>query len=313
MMNSQTQTPAMPPSPLKKTSVIVALITFSCFLWGSAFPAIKLAYVQLGVKSGNYLFDMQFAGYRFFVAALLLLVYMIATKQHLSITKKQLLALAILGFFQTALQYFMFYVGLSHTTGVKGSILVSSGTFFSVILPHFFFKDDRMTPLKVVGLLVGFAGILAVNLPKGNIGSGFTFMGDGILVLSSFIGAAASIYVKKLSATITPLMMSFYSFLLGSLMLLALSFGLAGGNIVPLTLSFLPMLTYLGFISSAAFTLYYLLLKHNKMSTVSIHKFQVPIWGSILSCLLIPGETFSPVFLIALACVSIGILLVSRD
>lgn len=298
---------------LKQPSVIIAMITFSCFLWGSAFPALKIAYSKLGVKSGNYLFDMQFAGYRFFVAALLLMAYMIIIRQPIGIKKGELKSLAILGFFQTSLQYFLFYVGLSNTSGVNGSIVVSSGTFFAVILPHFFFKDDKMNFMKVAGLLLGFMGVVSVTLAKGSLSSGFSFMGEGVLVISSFIGSAAAVYAKTLSKAIKPLVMNFYSFLTGSIMLICLSFVLAGGNIVPMTWSFLPILTYLGFISSAAFTLYYLLLKYNKMSVVSIHKFQVPIWGSILSILLVPGESFTLTHLLALICVSAGILLVSRD
>ena len=63
--------------------------------------------------------------------------------------------MALLGLTQTSLQYLFFYLGLAHTTGVKSSIMNATGTFFSVLLAHFIYKNDRLSYNKVLGCVVG--------------------------------------------------------------------------------------------------------------------------------------------------------------
>src|SRR3546814_20482177 len=77
--------------------------------------------------------------------------------------------LTLLGLTQTGLQYIFFYVGLSYTTGVKASILNATGTFFSVLLAHFIYKNDRLSHNRILWCLVGFVGVMAVNLGVGGL------------------------------------------------------------------------------------------------------------------------------------------------
>ncbi len=63
-----------------------------------------------------------------------------------------------LGATQTALQYVFFYIGVANTTGVKSSIMNSTVTFFSVILAHYIYKNDKLSMQKIMGCIVGFIG-----------------------------------------------------------------------------------------------------------------------------------------------------------
>jgi len=66
--------------------------------------------------------------------------------------------IATLGLTQTTAQYIFFYIGLAYTTGVKSSIMNSTTIFFSVLLAHFIYRNDRLSFNKVFGCLIGLAG-----------------------------------------------------------------------------------------------------------------------------------------------------------
>lgn len=295
----------------KQPALIILFASLSCFLWGSAFPALKYSYAVLGIKGAPYTTDLQFAGYRFLTSAALIMVFMLVGRQSFKIKIKDLPQVALLGLLQTTLQYFLFYVGLSHTTGVKGSIITSAGTFFAVALPHFFYADDRLDRKKLMGLSLGIAGVVYINMGKGGLDNNFTFTGEGFLILCSIVSAFSSILGKNITRNITPMVMNFYSLLIGSSAMIIISFCFTGGNVIPMTPSFIPMLVYLGFISAGAFTLWYHLLKYNKVSKIAIHKFQIPFWGVVLTAALIPGEHISARAIVALLLVCAGIVIAS--
>ncbi len=292
-------------------AVIFILATFSCILWGSAFPALKVSYAALDIGSAGFAVKLQFAGYRFFLAATYLLVFILATKRSLRIDKSVILPLVALGLVQTSLQYLFFYNGLSNTTGVKGSIMTSLGTFFSIVLPHFYYANDKMTKQKWAGLSLGFLGVIYINLAKGPIDGGFSFWGEGLLVLAALTGAVSSIMAKELSGKLDTVIMTCYQMFIGSSTMIAFSWLKLGGNVIHLTGDIVPIFLHLALISSAGFGIWFTLLKNNAISKVSIYKFQIPIWGSMLSAFFIPGETLSSETLFSLLLVSSGILLVN--
>ncbi len=291
--------------------VIFIMASIACLLWGSAFPSVKISYEMLSIGNASSMVKLQFAGYRFFLAGLYLLVFVLYQKRALHIPKGGMKRLIVLGLIQTTFQYLFFYVGLSNTSGIKGSIIISLGAFFSIILPHFYYHDDKLSTRKWLGLLIGFAGVVYINLAKGPITGGFRFVGEGMMILSAFTGSVASIYAKELSNEMDTLVMTCYQMLLGSTVMIVISSIALGGNAVPMTLEITPLFMHLALISSVGFGLWFVLLNHNPISKVSIYKFQVPIWGTILSAIFIPGESLSSAIVLGLICVSAGIFLVN--
>lgn len=298
---------------LRHSLVIAVIATFSCFLWGSAFPSLKISYQLLGIADSPWAVKMQFAGYRFLLASMLIFIYMTFAKMPLLPKRSEIKPMVILGLFQTTIQYIFFYVGVGNTTGVMGSILTASGTFFSLILPHFYYKDDKLNLQKLAGLTIGFSGILIMNLGLDGLHTSWTFLGEGVLIISSLVGAAANIYAKEHSQEINPVKINAYQMLFGSLIMIVASFFFTGGNAIHFSAKSLPIFLWLGFISGAAYTLWYVLLKYNKVTKVSIYKFQVPVWGSILSALLVAGEKITLVTLLSLLLTALGIILVNLD
>ncbi len=125
--------------------VVLIIATLCCLLWGSAYPAIKNGYILFHITPADVSSKLVFAGYRFILAgAILLLIAQVTGRKIFAITKKNAFNLFLLGTTQTMLQYIFFYIGLSNTTGVKGAIMNSMSTFFSVILAHYLYKNDKL-------------------------------------------------------------------------------------------------------------------------------------------------------------------------
>ncbi len=150
---------------LENRRIAAVTAIFCSILWGSAFPTLKVLYRVLAVYAVDVPTKWQLAGFRFFIAALMVgLVSSLVFKIDLKIRREDLGIFVALGLLQTFLQYTFFYVGVGNTSGIISAILTTSGTFFTVIVAHLFIPGDRLNRHKTLGILLGFAGILVLNL-----------------------------------------------------------------------------------------------------------------------------------------------------
>ena len=284
-----------------------------CLLWGSAYPAIKNGYALFAIGAADVPSKMVFAGYRFVIAgALLLLMARLTQRPIFNLDGTKLRQITTLGLTQTSLQYIFFYVGLAYTTGVKGSIMNATGTFFSVLLAHFIYHNDRLSLNKVIGCLVGFVGVMVVNFNKDLLDFDFSLLGEGSVVMAAFILSAASIYGKKISQSMDSIVLTGYQLGIGGVALLLGGY-LTGGTLTGFTLASTALLLYLAVLSSVAFALWTILLKYNRVGMVTIFNFLIPIFGAILSAIFL-GESileWKNVFALVLVCS--GIWLVNKE
>lgn len=112
-------------SQLLQRPVIVCFLALLCTaLWGSAFPCIKTGYRLFHIASEDTASQLLFAGVRFFLAGILVILFgSLLQRKVLLFRKSALPKIGIVSLFQTILQYVFFYIGLAHTTAVKSSIL----------------------------------------------------------------------------------------------------------------------------------------------------------------------------------------------
>ncbi|MEC4718020.1 DMT family transporter [Noviherbaspirillum sp. CPCC 100848] len=292
--------------------IVVLLATVCCLLWGSSYPAIKNGYALFDIAQGDIPGKLVFAGYRFVLAGMLLLaIAVISGKPAFGLNGRTMARLSLLGLTQTAIQYVFFYIGLAYTTGVRGSILNATTTFFSVLLAHFIFHNDKITPRKAIGCIAGFAGVLVVNFGQGLLDFEFTLLGEGFIVIAAFVLSAASIYGKRLSQGMDVMVMTGWQLGIGGVFLLLAGYA-AGGTLSGFTPMSTALLAYLAVLSSAAFCIWSLLLKYNPVGTVSVFNFLVPIFGSALSALFLDESILEWKNLLALLLVCSGIWLVTR-
>ena len=298
------------PSIFQNPLVVVLGALLCCALWGSATPFIKTGYALL-LPEKDVPSTILFAGIRFTLAGLLtVLIYSVARRKVLYPKRENLPRVLVIAAFQTVIQYIFFYVGLANTSGVKGTILSGSSAFFSVLIASLIFKQEKLTTKKIVACLFGLAGIILVNLQ----GLDFTmnFFGDAFVLFSTISLAFSSVLIKRFSKHEDPVVISGYQFIVGGAVMIVGAL-LFGGRVVIDSWQAVLMLTYLAILSALAYSLWGILLKYNPVSKVSIYNFMTPVFGVLLSWLMLTESSNVDVLnvLLSLVLVCSGIILLN--
>ncbi len=294
--------------------IMVILATICCFLWGSAFPAIKLGYRWFNIAGETTGTQILFAGYRFTLAGILTVVIgSILAGKMLFPKKKSLKKIVVLSIFQTSLHYFCFYIGLAHTTGVKSSILNGISVFVAILVASLIFKQEKLTPVKLFGSVLGFGGIVLVNLTGTGLDFSFRMQGEGMIILSTICYGISSALIRLYGKEENPVVLSGYQFTLGGLVMIVAGY-LAGGRLTVWTGKGIAIVIYLAFVSAIAYTVWSLLLHHNEVSKVAVFGCLNPVFGAILSAVILKesGQSFGIKEVIALILISGGIFIVQK-
>ena len=281
-----------------------------CALWGSATPFIKIGY-KLILPHGGVASTMLFAGIRFTLAGVLtVLIYSIARRKFLYPKKQNWDKVLIISAFQTVIQYIFFYIGLANTTGVKGTIASGSNAFFAMLVACLIFHQEKLTLKKVIAAILGFSGIVLVNLEGLDLNMNFTV--DGFVLISAIAYAFSSVFVKIFSKYEDPVILSGYQFILGGIVMTLVGVFM-GGKVAFPDIKAVAVLIYLAFLSAIAYSLWGILLKHNPVSKVTIYSFMIPVFGVLLSNLLLSEQSHvSPInLIITLILVSTGIIMLN--
>ena len=297
--------------------VWVALLAFTAaFSWGWAFPLVKLGFAEYGITQDMTASKMLFAGLRFGLAGIIILLIAATTGRSFSYKStapkgsfSNALFLLLFALMNTTLHYACFYIGLSYSQGARAAILNSMSVFTLVILACIFFKSDKMTYRKMLGCVVGFAGILTLNM--GNQESGaFTLLGDGLIILNALCGAFAGLLTRGVNKRIDVFVGTGYSLAVGGFLLIIPSL-LMGATLPHITLWGVCILALLVGISTIGFALYNKLLTCNPIGKVAIWNSLIPVVGALTSCLCL-GETFYPKYIFAAGLATLGIYIINQ-
>ncbi len=301
---------------LSDLPVVFLLAMLCCFLWGSATPAIKKGYEIFGIANSDTVSIILFAGIRFFLAGILVVLFQsIIRKEFIKPTKEAVPYIFKLSLAQTIVQYFCFYVGLAHTSGVTGTILSGASGFFSILLASLLFRYEKLTVPKIIGCIMGFGGLVIMNVSfSGGTVFSFTLSGEGLVLLSTISLALSGILVKKYSSRFDVVMLSGYQFIVGGFVMIAVGLALGGRIALVSSISAYILLLYMALISAVAYSVWGILMKNNPVSRVSIFNFMTPLFGVLLSAIFL-GEVEQALQLnklIALVLVCGGIYIVNR-
>ena len=288
---------------------------FCCVLWGSASPAIKIAYEIFEIPADDTASRIMLAGARFLLAGLMTILFgSLVSRRFLRPKLGSLKYVGILSLLQTVGQYFFFFMSLAYISGVRGSIINASGNFLAIVIAALIFRMEKLTVRKVLGCIVGFTGIILIlgGFQGMFDGGAVTFQGEGAMLLATLFYAFSSCCIKKFSRHEDPVTLSGYQFLLGGLVLYAAGWFM-GGELVFRSASCVWNLLYMGFISAGAYTLWGVLLKYNPVSRVSIFGFMNPVMGVLLSAWFLGenNEAFSLTGVLSLLLVAAGIMIVN--
>lgn len=295
---------------LQKPAVRGCLALLCCILWGSAFPCVKLGYDWLHITTAGG--QILFAGYRFFLAGVLTFLFgCMMEKRFLTMKRSSVPYVLRQGFLQTTVQYVFFYIGMAHTTGTKGSVINACNAFVSIIVAHFIMKNDRMTKRKAVGCLLGFAGIVIINLAPSAWGSGFSLLGEGFVLICTVSYGISTVIMKLIAYRESAMTITAYQLMFGGFLMILMGI-LMRGEIGRFDKNSILLFSYMVFLSTVAFSIWTLLLKYNPVGKVAIFGCSIPIFGVLLSAIFLGEQIFTVQNLTALLCVSAGILIVNK-
>jgi len=307
--------PAEKPVIWTQFPVVFATALFCCILWGSASPAIKIAYQLFRIPAADTASRIMLAGARFVIAGVMTIAIGSLISRRILIPKAESWGkIGILSLVQTVGQYYFFFMALAHMSGVRGSIINASGNFIAILFAVYLFRFEKMTVQKLTGCIVGFAGIILImGGPRAlEAGGAITLAGEGAMLAADIFYGISGCLIKIYSRDENPVTLSGYQFAIGGAVLFGIGF-LMGGQLHFYSQACVWNLFYLGFISAGAYTLWGVLLKYNPVSRVSILGFMNPVMGVLLSALFLGegNEAFSWTGLFALLLVSAGIIIVN--
>lgn len=278
---------------------------FCCALWGISTPIVKLGYQYVDAKHIPSL--LLWAGLQFVFGGVFTIgFYSIVSKKVIIPQKKSILPIIKISMFQTVLQYTFLYIGLLYTTSVKGSILKSTDVFFIMLIASLIYKQEKLTLRKMISCIIGFTGIIVVNLDGLNLN--ISPIGDGIVLLAIICYSFSVVITKRYSEYEAPIVLSGYQMTFGGIVMTFI------GVIFDGTMHFwgiLPIILCLSVIYALSYSIWTVLLKNNPASKVAIHSFMTPIFGVIFSSIMLKEQNnVSPINLcLALILICIGIIM----
>ena len=292
----------------EKKRNIVFIAIFYTFLWGSAFPLVKLC--MEGFDISDDMSKCLIAGIRFTISGLLLTAYNFLKDRKKALpSKSELKYFMSYGALATSVQYAFTYIGLSRVNGSVGAIYDQLCVFLIIIFAGFFDKGDKLNLKKIFGCAVGFFGVTLVSTDGGSFS--FSLPGDGMMILAALCQSAAYFVASGSAGKIDARKLVGYGQLFGGIILTAFSL-LVGGRISDVSLVGVITLVALSLISAIAYVLSLIPLKYFPASEISVFNLLITVFGVVMSALVLGENVFKISYLASLLLISLGILLVNK-
>jgi drug/metabolite transporter (DMT)-like permease len=289
---------------VKSTTFLAILATW---LWSTAFAGVKIGL--------QYHSPLQFAGVRFMIAGLLILVFSGHISRFISDIRNNLKLVVWVSLVQIFFQYGLFYTGLNLVPAALGAMIIGSSPLFIAIVAHFAFQNDKMTLMKTFSILTGVAGIAIITLGRAKIEmkGEAEMLGIGLLLLNNLVSGYANVLVSKSPSGISPLTLSSSSLIIGGILLFLLSIPVEGLNTGPFPAEYYVALGWLSFLSAAAISIWFVLLRRPgvKVSVLNVWKFLIPVSGAILSWLIIENEKPDLISIAGMSVIALSLFLLS--
>ncbi len=292
---------------MKNNSIkTISLSLLVMALWGSLFPVIKIGYNSFNISASSIPDILMFASVRFIVSGLIVCAICLIKREKIATPKlKNVGNIFIMGLFSIVLHYTFTYIGLSTTDSSKTALIKQLGALLYVCSSFLFFKSEKFNLLKIVGAMIGFCGIIAINYSP----DGITFSsGDILIILASICTVVANIISKKSVEHNSPYWITGISQLSGGMILFVAALSL-GGEMLNFTLKSTAVFAYICTASISGYTLWYYVLKSNSLSKMFIIKFAEPLFACVFGAVLLSENIFKIQYLVAFVLISFGIIL----
>lgn len=297
-----------------KNKKLVPVLAFLCAAgWSLAYPLIKLGYSNLNVASDDLGSKIRFAGIRFLMAGIIVIIFALLQKKKMQIKEgKSWLWLLLFAIVNISLHYCFSYVGLGYLPSSRSTILDSMNGFFAIILSCLIFADDKFTKIKTLGCVLGFSGILLINIQVGQaMFSGISFRGDGMILLNALCGAFGGILTRVVSKKMDMTLATGLSMAIGGMILCIITLFVHPNVAWNITAKSILIIISLVLISAVCFGIYNQLIACNPISKIAIFNAFIPILGVIFSAIIL-GEPMKLKYFVAGMLVALGVYVINK-
>ena len=279
------------------------LLTTLALIWASAFFNIKIATYSYGPITIAFL--------RILFGAIPVIILCLVKNIKIEAFSNDWMWYASIGIINLVIPFFLIAYGVQKVQSNLAAILMSSTPISATILAHFFVDKEKINFFKIIGIILGFVGILYLFSDNLLITNSNFFSALMILLGSTFyvIGGILTLKIShKKNENVTASILIW-----GTLIICPISLFFEQPWTLSPRLDSTLSLIYLGvFPTGIAWLLRFVILKKNGLVFQSQVAYLIPIFGVILGFLFL-DELITSKVLIALVAVVLGIYFVKKS
>lgn len=274
-----------------------------CLIWGTTWMAIKI-----GLRDLTPFISL---GLRFLIAGACMTIYLLIVDGRITFERKQLKITIYITLFNYIFPYSLVYWGEQFIFSDLTAVIFAMMPINIVILSSIFLKEEKLTIYNLIGVLIGFSGIITIFSETIFKSIGFHFYGMIAVYLASVFTAIMAIYLKKNKDDYHPIRINLWPLLLSGIIITG--FGLLVENIESntFTVSALISIFYLSIFGTVfAFAIYFWIIKHIKLILLSSMAYIMPIIAVITGWIFL-NEKLSPLQLVGFSLIVLSIFLIA--
>lgn len=169
------------------------LLIILSLLWGGSFFFVEVALADIPPFTLVFL--------RVSLAALALLAYLKLRGESIPLNLPLWSAFLVMGLLNNVFPFGMIVWGQTHITGSVASILNATTPIFTVLAAHWLTTDERLTLNKLLGVIIGFAGVVVLMMPTLDQGISLKSYGQLAVLGAALSYAFAGVWGKRFKST----------------------------------------------------------------------------------------------------------------
>lgn len=270
----------------KRTNTIILAIT-TCLVWSTVY-----AFIKIGLK---YDTPLLFAGKRFILAGLLVVPFTGKISEYIGIIRSKPGIIVRVAFLQVIINYILFYRGMNLVPGALGAVIVGSQPLITALVASVMIKDDNINRRQIITIIAGITGIILISAGRQalRLGTLSELLGVVFILGANISTSLSNVIVSVKSKGINPLVLNSFSLLTGGIFIMLVAMPIEGYNIAAVyPLKYWLALLWLAAVSAFGFSTWYKLLQRPgvKVSELNLWKFIIPVFGAIISWVVVPEE-----------------------
>lgn len=279
------------------------LLVFLSVLWGAAFFFAAIAVKQIEPFTLAFL--------RMALAALAL--GLIAAVLGLKIPKDPAVwtGFLLLGVIGTAAPFSLIYWGQTEINGGLASILNAATPLWTIVVAHFFTKDEKFTLRRFLGVVTGLAGVAVIMAPSVQVNwSDSPLLAEASILGAGVCYAVAGVFAKRFR-DVQPVVLSCGQLAFGGLFILPIVFIFDHpfSRPAPDAVAIAAVLAIALLSTALAFIIYFEILRAAGATNVMLVTLLVPVSAIFLGALIL-GEALAPRHFAGLALIACGLMLI---